>query len=108
MSKTSISFSKENMENISDNVIYSLILRLRESYIVNCLIKNRKSTTKEFVRLTEFITGSDNAYEAYLRIKNGKKSQRIILIDIAEKLYSRVLKEIKKQEKWMKIKERKR
>lgn len=91
---------------VSDNIIYSLILRLREAYIMDCLMKNKKSTTKEFISLIKKISGSDEIYLAYLRAKNDEKAKKTIPIKEAEKIYSYLIDKLKEQEKWTRRKEK--
>jgi predicted nucleotidyltransferase len=85
-------------EKISDNIAYSLILRLREVYIFDCLIKNKKWSKKEFLMLLKKISGSEEAYLGYLRAKDKKKIQENLNLEEAEKIYSYISEKIKKQE----------
>ncbi len=101
MNKAAIELDKDCMSNTGDASAYSLILRLRSIYIVDCLKKNKKWSTKEFVNLTKKAAGSLNAYEGYLRVKSDKKMKEELIIEEAEKLYDYILKKIKEQEKWL-------
>lgn len=98
--KNAVEIAKLKKEKVSDNVAYSLILRMREAYIVDCLIKNRKWSKKEFLELVRKIAGSVGAYESYERIKNEEKEQKNLKLEEAEKIYNYIKKEIEKQEKW--------
>jgi predicted nucleotidyltransferase len=104
MEKTAIELAEMQNENISDNIMYSLVLRLRQTYIVDCLIKNKKQNNKDFLKLVRMITGSEKSYEAYIRSKNNEKRQEIISLLEAKKIYSYLKKKIIKQEKWVKTK----
>jgi len=66
-----VELNKESGENVSDGTIYSIVLRLRELYLINCLIKNKSGDKKGFLELI----GNDGVYDAYLRIKNDKKTK---------------------------------
>jgi len=100
-----IDISKElNEKNTSDASAYSLVLRLRGVYLVNCLMKNKKWSNKELKLLIKKTTGSLKVYEGYLRVKNKQKSkikENIPPIE-AEKLHTYILKKIKEQKKWLK------
>ena len=70
-------------------------------YIVDCLMKNKKWSSKELISLIKKVSGSLEAYYGYLRVKNDKKTKENLLIEEAEKLHDYILKEINKQEKWL-------
>lgn len=94
-----IEISKElTKRNISDNMAYSLILRLRTIYLIDCIKENRLWRKKEFLDLIVNISGSLKAYEGYLRAKNNKKIQNTLPIAEAERLMNYINKEIKKIE----------
>lgn len=101
IAESSISISKEGNENCGDEVSYSLTLRLREIYIVNCLIKNKLWSNKELISLMKKICGSDKAYNGYLRVKKNIKSREELPIEEANKLMIYISNEIKNQEKWL-------
>lgn len=63
-----VKISKENNENIPDGIIYSIVLRLRELYLIKCLISDRIYSKEDFLK----ICGEKN-YSAYLRIKRNEK-----------------------------------
>lgn len=101
VNKAAIELYKERML-VSDSTTYSLILRLREIYIVNCLIKNKKWGNKEFIKLIKKISGSTKAYERYLDAKNKDTLEYKLPIKEAEKLYNYILEKVREQEKWVK------
>jgi len=92
----------EESSNCSDAVAYSLVLRLREIYIVDCLRKNRLWSNRELLRLIRRITGSLISYQGYLRVKNDEKTKHKLPIEEAEKLYNYIYTKIREQEKWVK------
>lgn len=102
LAKESISLAKEGNENISDNLAYSLILRLRETYIVNCLIDKKVANKEDVIKLIKSLSGSTNIYEAYMRSKADLKSKKLVSIREAEVIYNYVNKSIKEQIEWMK------
>jgi len=104
VNRASIDLDKQLSSNCGDAVAYSLTLRLRGAYIVDCLIKRRRWSNKEFIKTVKKISGSLKAYEGYLRVKNDKPEKEDIPILEAEKLYNYVLKKIKEHEEWLKRK----
>lgn len=58
----------ENNMKIPDGTIYSVVLRLRELYLLKCLILNKPYNHKDFLD-----TIGEGAYLAYSRIKRDKK-----------------------------------
>ena len=94
----------ESSKLVSDGVIYSLILRLRGVYIVDCLIRGKIFNNQDFIKLIEKITRSEGleAYKAYIRSKNEEKEKEVVKVDDAKNIYSYVLKKIEEQEAWVK------
>ena len=100
VAKEFIKLAKIDNRAITDRIAYSLILRLRELYIVDCLIKNKMWNNKEFLSLVKKVSGSTEAYEGYLRSKDNEKTKRNLSINESERIYSYILKKIKEQEIW--------
>jgi len=101
----SIEISKELEINESDASAYSLILRLRTIYLINCLRKNKLWVKKEFLNLIKKISGSLIAYEEYLKVKAGnQKIKDRLPIKEAERLMNYNKKKIREIEKWIKEK----
>lgn len=98
VNKVAIEINKKSISNSSDATAYSLVLRLRSIYIVDCLKKNKEWSAIEFTNLIKKITGSLNAYNGYLRVKNDKKIKKELPVEESEKLYFYILKAIRKQE----------
>lgn len=74
-------------KRINNNVVYSLVLRIRTLYIIQELIKNRLHSSKVLIRLIAETSGSNDAYESYLAIKNNAEVGYITKKEEAEKLY---------------------
>ncbi len=87
---------------VGDAVAYSLILNLRNTYILDCLRKNRLWSNKELRGMIKEIAGSLGAYDGYVRMKENKPSQEGLPVSEAEKLYNYILKKI--EEQWLKLK----
>jgi len=82
----SIKECEENNLKIPDGIVYSIILRLRELYIIKCLI-NKKAYKK-----SKFKEIAGETYQAYSRIKknnvelnNSQLNKLIKLFDIGKK-----------------------
>lgn len=88
--------------NAGDATAYSLILNIRSLYLINCLIKNKKWSSKEFRSIIKNTSGSLKAYEGYIRIKNNNKAMNELPLNEAERLYSYLKKQIEEAEKWLK------
>ena len=99
-----IKLDKDLKSNSGDGVAYSLILRLRGTYIVDCLIKNKIPTKKELLGIIKKISGSLKAYEGYSRVKNNEKEKNELPTEESARLYNYLIKKINEQEKWAKIK----
>ncbi|MBS3090175.1 nucleotidyltransferase domain-containing protein [Candidatus Pacearchaeota archaeon] len=95
---------KTGRHKISDNIAYSLILRLREVHIVDCMAKNKIPATKELLKLIVRLSGDKEAYYAYKRSKEKSSGLKRISTEQARKIYSYVNKKIKEQEEWLKAK----
>ena len=95
--KAFISLAEIERENISDGIIYSLVLRLRGVYLVDCFKNNKKATNKGLRKLVRDLTNSEESYEAYLRSKLNEKEQIIIKVEAVKKIYDYIEKKIKEQ-----------
>jgi predicted nucleotidyltransferase len=84
---------------LSDAIAYSLILRLRTLYVIDCL-KNKKAYNKtEFIELTKKISGSSKAYERYVYSKSNKDNKRELLLSEGKKTYMYLKEYLQKIEK---------
>jgi|SRR3989344_455164 len=104
------SILKVNRENIEldrekgftgDAVAYSLVLRLREVYIVDCLMKNKMWSSKGLKDLIKKISGSLDIYKGYIRVKKGESKKEELSIEDAVKVYDYIGDRIDEQEKWL-------
>lgn len=105
LNKAFIEFDEDYESNCSDANAYSLILHIRSTYIVDCIIKNKIWDNKLFINLIEEIAGSSKAYEGYLRIKDNKKIREELPVKEAKKLQEYLQKKIKEHEEWIKRKD---
>ena len=89
-------------ELTSINIIYSLILRLRGIFIIDCLLKKQKYSNKAFKTwILQNIPNIeyDKIYKVYQTIKENKKPIVKIKITEAKNLLSLLKKEVKKYDK---------
>ena len=70
--RAAIDLDKDWPSNCGDSEAYSLVLRLRGIYIVDCMKKGKIWTNTELLKMIKKITGSLKAYGGYLRVKNSK------------------------------------
>ncbi len=94
----SLKLSEELKIKESEATAYSLILRLREVYLLNSLKKGKIGTTKELKNLIKKLTNSLETYEGYLNVKNNKKLKENISISDVKILKDYILKKINEQE----------
>lgn len=99
-----IKLAEETEEKVSDAASYSLILRLRTLYIVDCIRKNKLWSKEEFLNLIKKISGSLIAYERYLNVKNNNAKKSKLPIEEAKKLMEYVNEKNEEVEKWLKEK----
>ncbi|MDP3026817.1 MAG: nucleotidyltransferase domain-containing protein [Nanoarchaeota archaeon] len=99
-----IKLAEETEEKVSDAASYSLILRLRTMYIINCLRKGKLWKKEEFLDLIKKISGSLIAYERYLNAKNNNVKKFKLPIEEAKKLMEYVNEKNEEVEKWLKEK----
>ena len=100
----SIDLDKDMGIKAGDGSAYSLILRLRGIYIIDCLRKGKIWSKNEFLKLIKKVAGSLIAYNGYLRVKGDKKARNELPIEEAQKLYDYNVKNIKLQGVWIKNK----
>ncbi len=99
INKEDIKLVKElKQDKLGDGTSYSLVLRLRELYILNCLKKDKLWSKKEFIYLIKKIAGTTQVYDGYINIKKGFASKKRLSIEEAEKLIFYIEKELKKWE----------
>jgi len=84
--KQALELDKEmGVGKISGNLIYPLMLRLRQVYIVDCLLKGRKYRKKDFVELLK----NEEIYELYegYELEKRDKKAKAVDRDMAERTY---------------------
>ncbi len=103
INKESVEIAEEAGDKIRDGVVYSAILRLRELFMIQCILKNKYYTNKEFLKILEE-NESMELYEVYLRIKNDLKPKNNIkskevknILKYSEKLLRQIKNDKKKQ-----------
>jgi len=90
INKETVDLCRDNKINIPDGTVYSLVLRLRELYLIKCLLSNKLYSKEEFLKFV-----GDKAYLAYLRVKENKKELNNIFLNEVRDI-------IETSEKWLK------
>jgi len=78
---------KRNINNLSDKIAYTLILRIRTLYIIRKLIENQKYSNKDFLNKISTVSGGINPYNRYLAMKNNSEDKKMLDINESERLY---------------------
>lgn len=97
INQDTIEFCKDYKQKVSDGTIYSLVLRLRELYILKSIISNKRVSKKDFLSYID-----RDSYRAYLRIKREQKPTDNVNINKADKLIEimkKWLRELKERRK---------
>ncbi|MBS3080820.1 DUF2080 family transposase-associated protein [Candidatus Pacearchaeota archaeon] len=84
-----IEIDRESGEKVPDETLYSIVLRLRETYLIECLRNAKKPYSKEFISLIKRIA-SEESYNAYLRVKNDLKTKKVISVNEAISLINEI------------------
>ena len=90
INKEVVELCKENNKRIPDGTVYSIVLRLRELYLINCLISNKSYSKKDFLKICP-----EKSYLAYTRIKRNEKETNDVSPDEIKNL-------LNLSEKWLK------
>ncbi len=89
----SVKILEEKEKNIPDGIVYSVVLRLRELYLIKILLSKKPYSKKSFVKIV-----GNEIYSAYLRVKrNEKELNNVSSKDINKllELFEQWLKELK-------------
>lgn len=95
----------------STAIIYTMILRLRRFFLVECILEKKKHSNKEFKLflgkkgLAEDLV--ERFYEIYRAERDERKTDKSVSIDEAEKLFEITTSELKKMKKEYKCQKRK-
>lgn len=106
LTASALDVSEAFLEELDDNdlapeaAVYSLVLRLRGVYLVDCLIRRRKSSEKQFKKLAQSLTGSPDAYLAHRALKHNREPGRTISIRQARSILDYVRRRIARQREW--------
>jgi len=87
--------SKKYLE--SNELIYSLLLRLRGIYLIKCILYRKKYSNLHFLNFLKKSVVKDylNVYEVYRLIKEGKETNIKLSLKVAEKLIKLLKKEVR-------------
>jgi predicted nucleotidyltransferase len=82
----------ENEKRVSSGTVYSIVLRTRELYLIDCLLNGKNPTKKQFMNLL----GNERLYKIYENVKNDKKKEEYAPVgeveEIIKKAYGLLLK----------------
>lgn len=80
----------------SNEIIYSLVLRLRGLYLAKSLLTGKVSSKKRFIKLTSKAIGkeAETLYEIYLSIKNNDKTKKRLSKETVNKIVELIEKEL--------------
>ena len=90
-----IDLEDESFEN--DAVIYSLMLRLRGLYMIDCVLKNKNYSNENFNRFIKTNGIKDDFYKIYRKVRDKKTVKITILKNDVERLYEIVKNETEKK-----------
>lgn len=100
-----IEIDEEMNKPVRDGTAYSVVLRLRELFLIECLLKNKPYTNNNFLKIIEK-NNSRDIYEAYLRVKNNSKEKNNLglpkilnLLEYSKKLIKEIEVKIGKKSK---------
>ncbi len=68
INRESVEICEETGKSMPDGIIYSIVLRLRELYIMKCLLTEKTYSKKEFIKIV-----GERVYSAYTRVKRNQK-----------------------------------
>lgn len=97
INEKSIEIDQEMKEKVSDETLYSIVLRLREMYLIECLKNSKNPSKKDFIDLIKKVA-SEESYNAYLRIKNDLKPKKVIPVKEAMSLIDEIKKRVRNLE----------
>ena len=86
----------------STAIIYTMVLRLKRLFLVQCLLENKTYSNKEFKKyLGQNLSNEliEEIYEIYQAQRDNRKTEKSISIENAEKLFQITNNEIKKMKK---------
>lgn len=97
--KEVIEHAKKTVDN---RTAYTIVLRIRTLKLIQRLYHGKNYSKDELIRLLIKISGSNNAYESYLAIKDNVKKKDLTKKDEAGKLCKYLEKDLKNTEKLLK------
>ena len=90
INKETIKLCLDNNMKVPDGIVYSIVLRLRELYLIKDLVSGKMYSRKDFIKLT-----GEKVYSAYSRIKRDEK-------EIDDTSPDEILNLMNLSEKWLK------
>ena len=94
---------------VNDAIVYSLMLRLRQIYLVDCMLSNRVASTQGLIKYAESVKSIERLYNSYRMLRDNEKIKiEISVSEIKEgydfaneklRIQERRINELKKEEK---------
>ncbi|MBU3923580.1 MAG: DUF2080 family transposase-associated protein [Nanoarchaeota archaeon] len=97
----------EEMGTKEGAIAYSLVLRMRGVYIIDCIMKKKMWSRKEFLKLVRDVSGSGVIYDMYAKVKMDKKVGNLLEVKDAWRMHDWILEKLIKQEILIKKNEKK-
>ncbi len=88
INKEMLKLDREMNRDASGSVVYSIILRLRSVFLINCLLKKKDYKKRDFLKWIKEGIEEDisDAYEIYESVRDEKKAKIKITLEKAKKL----------------------
>jgi len=87
INKNSVNLCRSKNDNVPDGIIYSIVLRLREIYMIKCFFSDKNYSKSEFMKIV-----GEKAYNSYNLVKTEQKEgncissdEAILLLEVSEK-----------------------
>lgn len=101
INEESLEDCRKSRQNIPDGIVYSIVLRARELYLIKCLFLKKNYHKEDFLKFV-----GDKAHIAYNRVKREEKELNNISYEEIKSLLDlslKWLKELKEQKKQLKV-----
>lgn len=84
---------------VNDAIIYSLMLRLREIYLVDCILDKKIGNVKGLIKYSEKIKSIDELYGLYRKLRNDEKIKIEVNVGDVRECYEFTNEKLRNQEK---------
>lgn len=84
---------------VNDAIIYSLMLRLREIYLADCILDRKIGNVKGLIRYSERIKSIEKLYNTYRKLRDDKKVKIEVEIGEIKECYEFAKEKLENQER---------